>query len=404
MVAADKTFDYDIAAINDFTVETEIDPKTGNPLVKHVLVKDEPFNPSERFWTSMFARFGFNKSFFKYFDYAEVFNRISDTEANDHVRVCVERGKNSKSRLLAVSNPKKPIVPYDDIMGIVGDSSVKTDYSNGILMSTHVPRSGSNSFNVNGDLFENQFVMHTPIDGYGKPSVYLALLRQICENGMVGFSKAFRSQITLGKGDDNVAFALTRVLDQFGNDEGYAALRNRIESSAQSWASVNECMTLYKMLTKLHQKKDDEEKGIVNSNDFSNSPYLQGLAFDGNNAGLDYTSKHPLFSAFHSMTGDMSRLYGLANLDALSQKRQRTLPAKCTVYDLINFATEVATHHASVNSSRVIHAWAGTLVTGEYDLEGTMNEMKDFADFHINSSLSAGVTGSENATPEFSVN
>lgn len=48
------------------------------------------------------------------------------------------------------------------------------------------------------------------------------------------------------------------------------------------------------------------------------------------------------------MTGDTSRLYGLANLDALSAKRQRTLPVRCKVYelckvyDLLNFAPATA--------------------------------------------------------------
>ena len=49
------------------------------------------------------------------------------------------------------------------------------------------------------------------------------------------------------------------------------------------------------------------------------------------------------------MTGDLQRIYGMANLDALSVKRQRTLPAACKVYDLLNFASEVATHHADAD-------------------------------------------------------
>ena len=42
----------------------------------------------------------------------------------------------------------------------------------------------------------------------------------------------------------------------------------------------------------------------------------------------------PIIAAFHRMTGDVSQIYGLANVDALSVKRQRTLPVNCTVYDL----------------------------------------------------------------------
>ena len=41
----------------------------------------------------------------------------------------------------------------------------------------------------------------------------------------------------------------------------------------------------------------------------------------------------PVMYAFGKMTGDLTRVYGLANMDALSAKRQRTLPSACRVYD-----------------------------------------------------------------------
>ena len=97
--------------------------------------------------------------------------------------------------------------------------------------------------------------------------------------------------------------------------------------------------------------------------------------------------KTPLFKAFHRLTGDTSLLYGLASLDALSNKRQRTLPTRASVYDLINFATEVSTHHANVEGARRVGAWVGDLVTNEFDLEGTKQKFTDFADFHIAETL-----------------
>ena len=36
------------------------------------------------------------------------------------------------------------------------------------------------------------------------PSVYLSLLRLVCSNGAVGYSPAFRSELSVGKGDDGV--------------------------------------------------------------------------------------------------------------------------------------------------------------------------------------------------------
>src|SRR5260221_348195 len=79
---------------------------------------------------------------------------------------------------------------------------------------------------------ESGSIIDTPIDGFGRPSVYLSLLRLVCSNGAVGYSPAFRSELSVGKGDDGVAFALTRVLDGFNNEDGYAALRQRFESAA----------------------------------------------------------------------------------------------------------------------------------------------------------------------------
>jgi hypothetical protein len=70
------------------------------------------------------------------------------------------------------------------------------------------------------------------------------------------------------------------------------------------------------------------------------------------------------------MSGELS-LYGLANLDALSVKRQWTLPTKAKVYDLLNFASEVATHHADEYGARSSQAWLGSLISGEYDLENS---------------------------------
>lgn len=408
MVAAAvaPTFDYDFATINNLRVQTAVDPKNGKNIVRSVIVNDEPLQATERFWTSLFARFGFNQTFFKYFDYHEVFDRITKVESSDRLRLCIERSKDKNgvptNRLLAVSNPAKPIVPHEDLMGMLetfGHEGVA--YSNGIIESTHRPRVGSAKFDILGDAFENRFVMATPVDGYGKPNVYLSLLRQICSNGVVAMSKAFRSEVSIGQRDDNVAFALTRVLDQFSNEEGYAALRQRIESAGKSWASVSESNSLYKMLVRLHNTKDDDGRPMVGGDGASleASPYLRELiAKDtvGSPMGEDETLQgSPIIRAYHAMTGDASRLYGLANLNALSDKRQRALPVRCTVYDMLNFATEVSTHHTPANGSRKLQGWVGSLISGEYDMEGTCDKFTDFADFHISSKFQNNLTGSE---------
>ena len=227
---------------------------------------------------------------------------------------------------------------------------MELSYADGVVTSTHTPRSGEQPFTIGGDAFQHRFVMETPIDGFSHPKIFLSFLRMVCENGMIGYGRAFRSDISLGK---DIAHCISRALAGFDNGEGYAALRQRFESAQQSWASVRECAELCKALVKLS---------------------------DGQSIKSDHWLRD-----FHRMTGNLHAIYGLANLDAISQKRQRVLPARCRVYDLLNFASEMATHRASAAASRTLQGYIGTMISDEYDMEGTAQSMTDFADFFLQS-------------------
>ena len=293
---------------------------------------------------------------------------------------------------MAVSHPRKPIVDHDDLMEILESyGGENISYSNGIVESTHTPRAGANTFNIVGDAHENRFTMQTPIDGYGMPSIYLSLLRQVCSNGMIGLAKAFRSTLSLGSGDVNVGPSIIRALDGFSNDEGYAAIRQRMEAATTSWLSVYESQKLYKLLINQHHS------GSIEVNQNKESSYINRLLKTKGPSTVmgEVATGSPIITAFHRMTGDPAESYGLANLDALSTKRQKTLPVKCTVYDAINFATEVATHHSDTNGARKLNGWVGTAISEEYDMEGTKDRYGEFADFLIDSKVKAGTTGSE---------
>ena len=391
-------FDYRTVAINDLKVNTGEDEK-GRRFVANVEVEGEPVADSNRFWTSLYARYGINGSIFKYFDHAETFQRIANVEKSDRVRVCIERGIDtdgeSMSTLMGATTPQKPIVAFDDLMGLLQSyGGQDITYHNGLVESSHVPRIGQNQFDISGDMFTNRFLMSTPVDGYGLPNIYLSLLRLICMNGAIGYTAAFKTGLQLGKGGDDVGPALIRALDGFNNDEGYAALRSRIEAATKSWASVNETQTLYKLLARIH---NDKMLTPVDSALSQGSSLAAWMRRPMEGAPMGESEAHmgaPLFTCFHKMTGDFSRLYGIANPDSLSAKRQRALPVKCTVYDAINYATEVATHYATPSGARMLNAWVGTALGEEYDMEGTKSKFEDFAAFHIDRKLSTGTTGS----------
>lgn len=313
-------------------------------------IDGRPATPTRRFWTSFFVRFGISENVFNYFTPAEVFERIAAKAKDDHLRYCLEENAKGELKLLAVSSRNRPALPYSRVVDIAGRYGAEEYlYHEGVVTTTHTPRSGNRTFDIQGDEFQHRFVMDTPIDGYGNPKIHLSFLRLLCENGMVGYSKVFRSELPIGKDGE---YSLLRALDSFDNDEGYSALRQRFESAQRSWASLHECETLYKVLAKLQA------------------------------AGQFAPETQPI-RRFQEVTGNLLELYSVGTLQALSVKRRRVLPARCRMYDLINFASELATHHAGPQAHHMLQAVIGDYISDEFDLEGTADKMREFNDFFL---------------------
>ena len=145
-------------------------------------------------------------------------------------------------------------------------------------------------------------------------------------------------------------------MESYDNGEGYAALRQRFESAQTSWASIRECLQLYQAISRVKLQGDRKPQGLLDD--------------------------------FRQMTGNLHMLYGLANLDAISSKRQRILPARCRIYDLLNFASEVGTHYATAEGNKAMQAFVGGLISDEYDMEGTAESTTEFSDFFMKSESS----------------
>lgn len=347
----DCTFTYGYARIRDLSAVGERHGKTGRMRISRINVAGEMAVPTKRFWRSFFARFGISDSVFRYFEPVEVFQRISERAPDDLVRYCLERRPDDPSRLLAVSHPNRAVIQHAEILGIAGrHGGHSPKYADGIVTTTHTPRLGEQPFLIGGDSFQHRFVLETPVDGFSHPKIYLSLLRQICTNGMIGYAPAFRSDISLGK---DIGQCIGRALETYDNGEGYAALRQRFESAQSSWASLRECQNLYKLLIKVKERKNVTSETLIRD--------------------------------FYRLTGNLNELYGLANLNALSSKRQRVLPARCRIYHLLNFASEIATHHSTTEGARAMQAYIGSLISDEYDMEGTAETVGDFADFFVQS-------------------
>ncbi len=344
------TFSYGFSRVRDLQVLQSRRTSTGKLDIQTMSVDGESnVVPTRRFWKSFCMRFAISENVFRYFEPEEVFQRISTRAADVPIRYCLERKKDKPPQLLAISNPERPVIRYGELEQLLASyGGNDLGYADGMVTSSHTPRSGDQTFRIRGDQFQQRFMMDTPVDGFGLPKIFLSLLRTVCLNGMVGYAPAFRSEISLGK---DHAHSIGRALESFDNGDGYAALRQRFDSSQTSWASVRECLQLYKSLIRLNDAKELKTDQILRD--------------------------------FYRMTGNLNELYGVANLDGISTKRQRVLPARCRVYDLLNFASEVATHRASPLGARMLQAYMGTLISDEFDMEGTAETVTEFSDFFL---------------------
>lgn len=308
------------------------------------------FRTTQRFLTSMCSRFRISPAIFHYFKPDEVFERIQITHPQTKVRLTTDRDS-----ALAISGPQKAIVNIETIRMLLASRGKEIEdirYHDGVVTSTH--RMAEAPWEINGDCFEQRFIMETPMDGYGNVNVYLSLLRLVCQNGMIGYNPSFRSEVQLGQNIDTPIVPLTRILDSFNNEEGFAALRQRLEVARKSPASVAEVQSL--------------KKALVRSLDFDLGSEAAGI-----------------MSRLTQVTGDVSDLYGIASIDSITTKKQRLLPMKCSLYDLINTMTELTTHRRELlQETRRIHAWIGELVSHEYDLEGTLEDASESPAFYFN--------------------
>lgn len=364
-------FENKLISLGNVELDIATNEKDGTKHVGAVVIDGEPITPSNRFWLSLYSKFGLNQSFFKFFSYDEVFKRLAEKNANSTVRVTVERNvETGDSRLLAVSSPDKSFLVYDDMMEVISQyssDSPRIAYHNGVLTSTHQPIVGTNQLSIGGDSFVKQYELHAPIDGYGNPNFFLGVLRQVCSNGAIGLAKAFKTALQLGDAG-NLKHVLKRAMEGFMNEEGYAVMHRRFEAAQKSYASLQEQCGLYNLLVSVQNDRRLRESHLTSS------PSIP-MGDAENPIGR-------LLNAYENMTGRPYEIYRKDPND-MTFKRRRSMPVQCKVYDLINFATEVSTHFVGPEAARRLQGWVGEILSGEYDLEGSYDRFTEFKDMFI---------------------
>ena len=384
---------YGTAPLNSF----KIDERDNKGHAKVMTIEGRKVTPTSRFWTSLcsqYSNYGLTTRLFTLFPESDVFDRITQRlSGRDRLRYALEEHGAGFPTLLAVTNPTKPVLDYERVRRVLTNyGAPNAEYGTGIIRSKHTPAHMDN-FEIGGDNFSHGYVLETPIDGFGKPLIYLSLLRAICSNGAIGYARAFRTEIQIGRGNetDNM-FSITRCLDSFNNEEGYASLRSRFEAATQSWASIYECGQILKVLNQMAQNNKFEEPNRTYNGQIEGLALRRSAVLGGFEPLADpkinpATTK--IIRAATQLSGDLCAIYGVAHLDAISEKKMRKLPTRCTVYDLLNFTTEVATHWCNEQNGRYLQAVVGTMISAEYDLELSASQeggYKNFQDWFLSTS------------------
>lgn len=310
-----------------------------------------------RFWKSFFHAAQVDDGVFRLFGAEEVFARLAERDAKRSLRFTIEHHPGGTSRAVGVAKRSSAsLEPHSALALLRGHGAERIEYHEGVLTSQHVPADGPGKFRVGPDDFENRFRLELPLDGYGEPRLYVALLRLICQNGAVGVQRAFRSSVRLG---DDPWHSLDRAIGSYANADGFAAMRRRFESAQRSWASLEEVGSLERV--------------------------LHAISWGGS---ADAAARRRV--DFERLVGDLPGIYGVASISAISPKRRRLLPSRTRVFELVNFATEIATHHAGPAAANRIHAWMASMVVDEFDLEGSADHVSDFEALHLATTTTPG--------------
>ena len=340
-------FDIGCTHINicDLNIQRTIS-KNNRMVIDKLYLKDKEYNITERFLTSLASFLGIGRSVFRYFEPQEVLDRVkTHAPSKQFIRFNYD-DKNSNA--LAITSMDKNPFNMSEIKSIINKTDpISFRYNDGILSLSYAPKIQDEVFDVMGDRYNKRFVVEIPLDAYGDAFSYLSIIRIICQNGMYLSNKLFSSRVKLGTKNDKVSrdFIFSNYVSSFNDSDGYDAISERLEIAMGSKASLKEYGDMYKQL------------------DFDITLF----------SGEDKTEKKnesKILSKFIEIGGDPLRKYGIVNFDTISDKRARLTDVDCTVYDLIQFATEYITHNdVSISKYDRICNHLSNLISNEYDLE-----------------------------------
>jgi len=345
-------------------------------------IDDQQMVVTSRFWDSLSSKYGLGTSIYKYFYPYEVFERLARTRP-EKVRLTIQETQsqdekselNYQPKLLGISSAKNPCLKAEELYDVLSHLQPKPksmEIIDGVIITKHNLHTPI-ALEINREKYESRLTLETPVDGYGRPNVWLTF-RNPAGNYIIAYHKKFQTGINIGKHDD-AAYTLKNVMEAYNNEDGFLAFRDRLTAAFNSWASAWETQGLNKLLVQLKKEDYRIDAGWVKDDGTPVEKYCSTMTrvYPGN-------PQRQFLESLERKTGDIREIYGVAQFDTIGQKKQRSLPTMAKVSDVINLAAEVAANLRPY-AARKLQTYCGELLGEEYDLECSAIQYAEFKDF-----------------------
>lgn len=311
-----------------------------------IIIDGERYAVSPRFLKGLAARMKIPYTIFNLFTPLEVINRSAERQPDLAMRMTVDR---QKKIALGLVEDKGNTLPINSVVSYLRQDTRtrKIDYEDGVLRATLDLKDG---WDIPGDSeYRVQLSCQIPVDGMAQPEINLATFRLVCSNGAVAEEAAFRSRMEI---KDNSGIHFWRLLQAFNNKNGVEMLHQRLLDANGTKASVAELLEVDSLLRRTVADKHNLMLLREQLLDLGDNPCAR---------------------------------YGVTDLANIGEKKRPLLPVGCSVADLLNFASELGTHHRNLlRETAPLNAYHGRMLAKSFDLEEMYKNSVRARDFHLN--------------------
>ena len=314
--------------------------------IKSLVIDNSAYKLSDRFYKTLAGELGIPYGVFGFFTPLEVMERAAAKVPDLQLRVTVDT---EGRQALGLTQNKGLPMPINYIENVLHNDKRLTDveYGDGVLSAMldlddpwDVPNDSTYGMRVR---------CRVPVDGVGMPDMSLATWRQVCSNGAVAETSLFRTKMEI---KDNSGEHFRRLLASFSNPSGVEMLQERMCNAAETKASVGEVVLLEGLIRRSVANARNQMLLRERLNDVADNPCVR---------------------------------YGVTDLANIGQKKRPLLPVGCSVADLLNFASELGTHHSELlKSDSTLQSFSGTLLSKGFDLEGLYPHTARTSSFYLN--------------------